>query len=165
RRPSPRRLRDPIPCRVDIRGEVYLPTASCEGTNRERVDRGEPAFANPRSAAAGAVRQLDPKATAKRNLAMWSYSAAGLKVASQHELLERLKALGLRVNPHWRRTATLDDVIAFVNEWREKRHSLDYGTGGVVVEVDAVADQERLGFVARSPRWASAFQFAGVQAP
>src|SRR5207249_419989 len=137
---------------------------SFEGTNRERVDRGEPAFANPRNAAAGAVRQLDPKATAKRNLAMWSYSAAGLKVASQHELLERLKALGLRVNPHWRRTATLDDVIAFVNEWREKRHSLDYGTDGVVVKVDAVADQERLGFVARNPRWATAFKFPAEQA-
>src|SRR5207249_8544522 len=137
---------------------------SFEGTNRERVDRGEPAFANPRNAAAGAVRQLDPKATAKRNLAMWSYSAAGLKVASQHELLEGLKALGLRVNPHWRRTATLDDVIAFVNEWREKRHSLDYGTDGVVVKVDSVADQERLGFVARNPRWATAFKFPAEQA-
>ena len=163
-RSIPLTLREPIPGRLDIRGEVYLPTASFEGTNRERVDRGEPAFANPRNAAAGAVRQLDPKATAKRNLAMWSYSAAGLKVASQHELLERLKALGLRVNPHWRRTATLDDVIAFVNEWREKRHSLDYGTDGVVVKVDAVADQERLGFVARNPRWATAFKFPAEQA-
>src|SRR5947199_6032923 len=163
-RSIPLTLREPIPGRLDIRGEVYLPTASFEGTNRERVDRGEPAFANPRNAAAGAVRQLDPKATAKRNLAMWSYSAAGLKVASQHELLERLKALGLRVNPHWRRTATFDDVIAFVNEWREKRHSLDYGTDGVVVKVDAIADQERLGFVARSPRWATAFKFPAEQA-
>src|SRR5947199_7078173 len=163
-RSIPLTLREPIPGRLDIRGEVYLPTASFEGTNRERWDGGAPAFAKPRNAAAGAVRQLDPKATAKRNLAMWSYSAAGLKVASQHELLERLKALGLRVNPHWRRTATLDDVIAFVNEWREKRHSLDYGTDGVVVKVDAVADQERLGFVARNPRWATAFKFPAEQA-
>jgi DNA ligase (NAD+) len=163
-RSIPLTLREPVAGRLDIRGEVYLPTASFETTNRERVERGEPAFANPRNAAAGAVRQLDPKATARRNLAMWSYSAAGLKVSSQHELLERLKALGLRVNPNWRRAATLDEVIAFVNDWREKRHSLDYGTDGVVVKVDSVADQERLGFVARSPRWATAFKFPAEQA-
>ena len=163
-RSIPLTLRERISGRLDIRGEVYLPTASFEATNRERVDRGEPAFANPRNAAAGAVRQLDPKATAKRNLAMWSYSAAGLEVTSQHELLERLKTLGLRVNPNWRRAASLDDVIAFVNEWREKRHTLDYGTDGVVVKVDPVADQERLGFVARNPRWATAFKFPAEQA-
>ena len=78
----PLTLREPIKGRIDVRGEVYLPTASFEATNKERVERGEPAFANPRNAAAGAVRQLDPKATAKRNLAMWAYSAAGLEVPS-----------------------------------------------------------------------------------
>jgi DNA ligase (NAD+) len=163
-RSIPLTLREPVAGRVDVRGEVYLPTASFEATNRERAERGEPLFANPRNAAAGAVRQLDPKATAKRNLAMWAYSAAGLAVASQHELLERLRALGLRVNPHWRRAAALDEVLAFIAEWKEKRHSLDFGTDGVVVKVDRVADQERLGFVARSPRWAIAFKFPAEQA-
>src|ERR1700716_260024 len=100
-RSIPLTLREPIAGRLDVRGEVYLPTASVEATNKERGARGEPAFANPRNAAAGAVRQLDPKATAKRNLAMWAYSAAGLEVGSQTELLERLGELRPRVNPNW----------------------------------------------------------------
>jgi DNA ligase (NAD+) len=160
----PLTLREPVKGRVDVRGEVYLPTASFEGTNKERAERGEPLFANPRNAAAGAVRQLDPKATAKRNLAMWSYSAAGLEVTSQKELLEGLQKLGLRVNPHWRTANTLDDVIRFIEEWKEKRHTLDYGTDGVVVKVDRITDQERLGYVARNPRWATAFKFPAEQA-
>src|SRR5438876_1267859 len=163
-RSIPLTLREPIKGRIDVRGEVYLPTASFEATNKERVERGEPAFANPRNAAAGAVRQLDPKATAKRNLAMWAYSAAGLEVASQRDLLERLRSLGIRTNPHWRTAATLDDVLRFIEEWKERRHTLDYGTDGVVVKVDRIADQERLGFVARSPRWATAFKFPAEQA-
>jgi DNA ligase (NAD+) len=160
----PLTLRQPVKGRVDVRGEVYLPTASFEATNKERAERGEPLFANPRNAAAGAVRQLDPKATAKRNLAMWCYSSAGLDVAAQSELLERLSRLGLRVNPHWRTAGALDDVIRFIEEWKEKRRTLDYGTDGVVVKVDNIADQERLGYVARNPRWATAFKFPAEQA-
>jgi DNA ligase (NAD+) len=160
----PLHLRERVPGRVDVRGEVYLPTASFETTNKERAKRGEPLFANPRNAAAGAVRQLDPAATAKRNLAMFAYSAAGLSVGSQADLLTRLRALGIRTNPHWRRAADVDAVLAFVNEWKEKRHDLEYGTDGVVVKVDRVEDQDRLGFVARSPRWATAYKFPAEQA-
>src|SRR5438309_3603132 len=163
-RSIPLTLREPLKGRLDVRGEVYLPTASFDATNKERAERGEPLFANPRNAAAGAVRQLDPKATAKRNLAMWAYSAAGIEVASQRDLLERLRSLGIRTNPHWRTAATLDDVLRFIEEWKERRHTLDYGTDGVVVKVDRIADQERLGFVARSPRWATAFKFPAEQA-
>src|SRR5256712_4045231 len=163
-RSIPLALREPIKGRIDVRGEVYLPTASFEATNKERVERGEPAFANPRNAAAGAVRQLDPKATAKRNLAMWAYSAAGLEVTSQSELLETLDRLGLRVNPDRRIAKTLDEVIQFIAECKEKRHSLKYGTDGVVVKVNKIADQERLGYVARNPRWATAFKFPAEQA-
>src|SRR2546426_2290470 len=163
-RSIPLPLREPVTGRLDVRGEVYLPSASFAATNKERAERGEPTFATPRNAAAGAVRQLDPKATAKRNLAMWSYSAAGLDVGSQKELLERLQKLGARVNPHWRTAGTLDEVIRFIEEWKEKRHSLDYGTDGVVVKVDKIADQERLGYVARNPRWATAFKFPAEQA-
>jgi DNA ligase (NAD+) len=163
-RSIPLTLREPVKGRVDVRGEVYLPTASFEATNKERAERGEPAFANPRNAAAGAVRQLDPKATAKRNLAMWAYSAAGLEVASQSELLARLDQLGLRVNPDRRPAKTLDEVIQFIAECKEKRHTLKYGTDGVVVKVDRIADQERLGYVARNPRWATAFKFPAEQA-
>jgi DNA ligase (NAD+) len=163
-RSVPLTLREPVKGRIDVRGEVYLPTASFEATNKERAERGEPLFANPRNAAAGAVRQLDPKATAKRNLAMWAYSAAGIEVESQHELLERLRALGVRVNTHQRIATSVDEVAAFIAEWTEKRHELDYGTDGVVVKIDRVADQERLGYVARSPRWAIAFKFPAEQA-
>lgn len=160
----PLTLREPVKGRVDVRGEVYLPTASFEATNKERIERGEPPFANPRNAAAGAVRQLDPKATAKRNLAMWAYSAAGLEVASQTELLDRLDQLGLRVNPDRRAVKTLDEVIRFIGESREKRNTLKYGTDGVVVKVDNVADQRRLGYIGNNPRWATAFKFPAEQA-
>src|SRR5438132_2264652 len=143
-RSIPLTLREAVKGRADVRGEVYLPKSSFEATNKERLERGEAPFANPRNAAAGAVRQLDPKATARRNLAMWAYSAAGLDVGSQSELLARLQKLGARVNPHWRTAGTLDEVIRFIEEWKEKRHTLDYGTDGVVVKVDRTADQEKL---------------------
>ncbi len=163
-RSIPLRLRDKQSGRLDIRGEVYLPKAAFDATNKERAQRGEATFANPRNAAAGAVRQLDPKQTARRNLAIWAYSAAGIEVGSQHELLERLRAAGIRVNPHFRRANELDEVLAYVGEWREKRHELEYGTDGVVIKVDRIDDQGRLGFVARSPRWAIAFKFPAEQA-
>ncbi|HUQ16800.1 MAG TPA: NAD-dependent DNA ligase LigA, partial [Candidatus Saccharimonadales bacterium] len=160
----PLTLRDRVPGRIHVRGEVYLPATAFAATNAERAARDEPPFANPRNAAAGAVRQLDPGQTAKRNLAMWAYSAAGLEVASQHELLARLRQLGLRTNPHAAEAADIDAVLAYVAEWETRRHDLDYGTDGIVVKVDAVADQERLGFLARSPRWAIAYKFPAEQA-
>ena len=160
----PLTLRERVPGRVDIRGEVYLPRAAFEATNRERLEREEPPFANPRNAAAGAVRQLDPAATAKRNLAMWCYSAAGLEVDSQHALLARLRELGLRTNPNVRQATDIDEVLAFIGEWGTKRQELDYGTDGIVVKVDRIADQERLGFVSRNPRWAVAYKFPAEQA-
>src|SRR5713226_3969805 len=163
-RSIPLSLREKVAGRVDIRGEVYLPKSSFEATNKERAERGEPLFANPRNAAAGAVRQLDPQATAKRNLAMWAYSAAGLDVGSQHELLERLRSLGLRTNPHWKAAKDVDAVLAFIESSREGRDALEYGTDGVVVKVDRTRDQDRLGFVARSPRWAIAYKFPAEQA-
>ena len=160
----PLTLRERVAGRVDVRGEVYLPKKSFADTNTERAERGEPLFANPRNAAAGAVRQLDPVATAKRNLAFFAYSAAGLDVASQAKLLDRLQAVGIRTNPHWRTAGNVDAVLAFVNEWKEKRHELDYGTDGVVVKVDRVEDQDKLGYVANNPRWATAFKFPAEQA-
>ena len=160
----PLTLRERVPGRVDVRGEVYLPSRSFEATNKERAERGEALFANPRNAAAGAVRQLDPAATAKRNLAMFSYSAAGLGVASQADLLTRLRELGIRTNPHWRKAKDVEEVLAFVGEWKDKRRELEYGTDGVVVKVDRVDDQEKLGFVAHNPRWATAFKFPAEQA-
>ncbi len=180
-RAIPLALRERVAGRIDVRGEVYLPRRSFEATNRERAERGEPAFANPRNAAAGAVRQVDPRKTAERDLSIFVYSAvaggevaagaegggdgaAGLAVGSQHQLLARLRDLGLRVNPHWRLLHGIDEVLEYVQEWNERRHTLDHGTDGVVVKVDAIADQDRLGYVARSPRWATAFKFPAEQA-
>jgi len=160
----PLTLHERVPGRIHVRGEVYLPKTAFAATNAERVARDEAPFANPRNAAAGAVRQLDPAQTAKRNLAMWAYSAAGLEVASQHALLARLRDLGVRTNPHAAEAADIEVVLAFVGEWETRRHDLDYGTDGIVVKVDTVADQERLGFVARSPRWAIAYKFPAEQA-
>ena len=180
-RAIPLALRERVAGRIDVRGEVYLPRRSFEATNRERAERGEPAFANPRNAAAGAVRQVDPRKTAERDLSIFVYSAvaggegaagaegggdgaAGLAVGSQHQLLARLRDLGLRVNPHWRLLHGIDEVLEYVQEWNERRHTLGHGTDGVVVKVDAIADQDRLGYVARSPRWATAFKFPAEQA-
>ena len=160
----PLALRQRVSGRVDVRGEVYLPLASFEATNRERAERGEPAFANPRNAAAGAVRQVDPRKTAERDLAVFMYSSAGLEVASQQALLERLRELGFRVNPKWRRVRGVDDVVAYMEERLAERDKLGYGVDGIVVKVDAVADQERLGYVARTPRWAIAYKFPAEQA-
>lgn len=160
----PLALREPVKGRVDVRGEVYLPVRSFEATNRERAERGEPLFANPRNAAAGAVRQVDPRKTAERDLSIYVYSAAGVDVPTQHDLLERLKALGFRVNPKWRRVTGAEEVIAYASERRAEREELGYGVDGVVVKVDAIADQERLGFVARTPRWAIAYKFPAEQA-
>ncbi len=95
---------------------------------------------------------------------MWSYSAAGLDVASQHELLERLRELGVRTNPHWKRAKDVDEALAFIDSWKQKRHELDYGTDGVVMKVDRIEDQERLGYVAHNPKWAVAFKFPAEQA-
>ena len=163
-RAVPLTLRHPLAGRLDVRGEVYLSRRSFEATNRERADRGEPTFANPRNAAAGAVRQVDPRKTAERDLSIYVYSAAGLDVATQHELLERLKDLGFRVNPKWRLVHGVDDVVAYAAERKEERDELGYGVDGVVVKVDAIADQDRLGYVGRTPRWAIAYKFPAEQA-
>jgi len=163
-RSVPLTLLEAVPGRVDVRGEVYLPVSAFEATNRERAERGEPLFANPRNAAAGAARQIDPRKTAERDLSIYVYSAAGLDVGTQHGLLDRLKDLGLRVNPKWRLVHGIDEVLEYAEERRAEREELGYGVDGVVVKVDRFDDQERLGFVARNPRWAIAYKFPAEQA-
>ena len=160
----PLTLREKVRGRIDVRGEVFLPLRSFEATNRERAERGEPLFANPRNAAAGAARQVDPKKTAERDLSIFVYSAAGLDVPTQHELLTRLRELGFRVNPKWRLVHGVDEVFGYLEERLAERDELGFGVDGVVVKVDAIADQDRLGFVARSPRWAVAYKFPAEQA-
>ncbi|MBV8066425.1 MAG: NAD-dependent DNA ligase LigA [Candidatus Eremiobacteraeota bacterium] len=154
----PLRLR--VPASVEARGEVYLRKTDFERLNAAREHEGLPVFANPRNAASGGVRQLDPALTAQRRLSFFAYqlvSDEGLR--TQWEALRRLAALGLPVNPNVARAEALEDVLAYCRRWEERRDDLDYEIDGVVVKVDDFALQERLGVVARDPRWAIAFKF------
>ena len=145
---------------VEVRGEVYLRKSDFERLNATREREGLPVFANPRNAASGGVRQLDPVLTAQRRLSFFAYQLVAAEgVRSQSDALRRLEALGLPVNPNIARTETLDDVLSFCRKWEERRDDLDYEIDGVVIKVDDFALQERLGVVARDPRWAIAYKF------
>jgi|HubBroStandDraft_5_1064220.scaffolds.fasta_scaffold01390_3 DNA ligase (NAD+) len=148
------------PVFVEVRGETYLRKSDFERLNAAREREGLPAFANPRNAASGGVRQLDPALTAQRRLSFYAYQLISDEpLASQWQALRRLEALGLPVNPYIERAASLDEVLAYCNAWAAKRDQLDYEIDGVVVKVDDFALQEQLGVVARDPRWAIAFKF------
>jgi DNA ligase (NAD+) len=154
-----------LPERFEVRGEVYMPIASFESLNREMETNGRQPFMNPRNAAAGSVRQLDPRITAGRNLQTFMYTLDPAGPArSQWEVLETLAAMGFRVSPHRARVESIEAVIEFHRDWRERRHRLDFEIDGVVVKVDDHAQQVELGFVARSPRWAIAYKYAAEQA-
>jgi DNA ligase (NAD+) len=166
-RAIPLSLRGPAPARMEIRGEVYLPRTSFERINKEREDAGEPLFANPRNAAAGAMRNLDPGLVARRRLSAFMYQVVvpAVPVLTRHsETLRQLQAWGLPVEPHWCACDGIDEVIAFVNQWADARRNLPFETDGVVVKVDALALRDRLGATAKFPRWATAFKFPAQQA-
>ncbi len=154
-----------FPRAFEVRGEVYMPKRSFQRLNAELAAEGKPLFANPRNAAAGAVRQLDPRITARRRLDTFIYALdppGGAK--SQEQILERLAEMGFHVNENRRRHPDIDAVIAFLDEWQEKRHGLDYEIDGIVIKVNDLGQQAELGFVSRSPRWALAFKFPPEQA-
>ena len=163
----PERLRESVT--AEIRGEVFMPKAEFERINAEREEAGLPTYANPRNSGAGSLRQIDPRVTASRRLSSWTYQLiedgpdGRPAVSSQSEALARLEALGLPVNPDRAEGLDIDGVIRFLEEWRDKRHGLPYETDGVVVKVDRVDQQERLGMVARAPRWAIAYKFPPEQ--
>ncbi len=153
--------------RIEVRGEVFLPRASFARMNREREERGEPLFANPRNAAAGTMRNLDPALVARRGLAAFMYQLVadrGLAPASHAGALTAMRAWGLPVESDWRRCEGVDAVIAFCQEWADKRQTLTFDTDGVVVKVDDLTLRERLGATAKFPRWATAFKFPAQQA-
>ena len=164
-RAIPLRLReDPPGDRLEVRGEVFMPRGAFAALNRQLEEAGKPLYANARNTAAGTVRQKDPAATAARQLAAWCYQLVGAHGLETHsESLELLRRLGFAVNPHIRVVTGIDEVIAFTEEWAEKRRELEYETDGIVVKVDSLADQDRLGFVARAPRWATAYKFPAEQ--
>jgi DNA ligase (NAD+) len=165
-RAIPLRLRDAVPGRIEVRGEVYLPRSAFEKMNKERAEAGELLFANPRNAAAGALRNLDPSLVSKRGLGAFTYQLVAeepTRPASHGETLERLKAWGLPVEPHWKRCSGIDSLAAFCREWAEKRRTLGFDTDGVVIKVDALERRRRLGTTSKFPRWAVAFKFPAEQ--
>ena len=164
-RAIPLRLRDAPRGLIEVRGEVFLPRDSFIRVNRQREETAEPLFANPRNAAAGTMRNLDPKLVAERRLGAWVYDAVGAVEQDRHSRqLERMKVWGLPVEPHTRRSVTLDEVLEYCATWREKRETLQFETDGVVVKVDDHRVRERLGATSKFPRWAVAFKFPAQQA-
>ncbi|WP_252315122.1 NAD-dependent DNA ligase LigA [Sinobaca sp. H24] len=147
---------------IEVRGEVFMPEKSFERLNEEKEKNGEEPFANPRNAAAGSLRQLDPKIAANRNLDIFLYAIAddkGRGLPSHLESLEYMKELGFKTNPESRYCRSIEEVIAYVNEWADTRTGLAYETDGIVIKVNSLAQQQKLGFTAKSPRWATAYKF------
>ncbi|MCW2928480.1 MAG: ligase, NAD-dependent [Thermoleophilia bacterium] len=172
-RSIPMRLRHaagsaPLPALVEVRGEVYLSRSGFEQLNEARIAEGLPVFMNPRNAAAGSIRQLDPALAASRPLGFFAYSLAGGAAEAQLEshsaAMEWLGEVGFRTSPDHRVHSTIEEVAARCAEWEQRRPTLDFDIDGVVVKVDSVDLQEELGIVGRDPRWAIAFKFAPTTA-
>jgi DNA ligase (NAD+) len=162
----PLRIEDAPPL-LEVRGEVYIPLAAFARLNEERAEAGEPTYANPRNTAAGSIRQLDPQLAASRPLSIWCYSVGaveGLEFDTHHEWLEWLRDHGFRVNREVGVHDTVDEVVAACRAWEDRRDRLDFEIDGVVVKVDDLDLQRRLGVVGREPRGAIAWKFAPTTA-
>lgn len=152
--------------KIEVRGEIYMPKKSFNKLNQERKEKGESLFANPRNAAAGSVRQLDSKIAAKRNLSTFIYhlpSSDDFNIKYHHESLSFMKELGFVVNPNIKIADNVNEVINYVKEWIEKRESLPYEIDGIVIKVDKIEDQKKLGYTSRTPKWAIAYKFPAVE--
>jgi DNA ligase (NAD+) len=162
-RAVPQRLRLSGPPKVlEVRGEMYLPVKAFEKLNEQLLAEGKRAFANPRNAGAGSLRQKDPAVTASRPLRLWCHGlgrAEGMRFAAHSESLAWLREAGLPVDPNIAVVGTLEEVFAFVEHWGKHRHSVDYEIDGVVVKVDQIPLQEELGATSHAPRWAIAYKF------
>jgi DNA ligase (NAD+) len=149
---------------IEVRGEVYLPKSAFEKTNAEREAAGEPIFQNPRNAAAGTLRNLDPGLVSKRGLRAFTYQLVAAAVPATHaDTLTALRQWGLPVEGHWRICQGVDAVVAFCGEWAEKRRLLDFETDGVVIKLNDVERRKALGTTSKFPRWAVAFKFPAEQ--
>lgn len=151
---------------IEVRGEIYMNRNDFEELNRERAKLGEKIFANPRNATAGTLKLQDPKQVAERPLNLFCYylRSQTKELETQYENLKILKSLGFKVNPYHQLCYSIDEVIDFCKEWEEKRESLPYDIDGVVIKVNSLRQQEILGAVAKSPRWATAFKFEAKKA-
>jgi DNA ligase (NAD+) len=151
---------------IEARGEVYLPYQSFERINRERAEAELPVFANPRNAASGTMRMLDPQVVADRRLDIFCYQLlfdGAPAFATHHESLEWMVKHGFKVNPHRKHCRDIEEVVAFCEEWGERRDELDYEIDGVVVKVNQVSVQDELGSTSKSPRWAIAYKYPARQ--
>jgi len=159
----PERIGPDAPDVLEVRGEVYMALSAFAALNERQVEAEERPFVNPRNAAAGALRQKDPRITASRELSLWTYQLGeiegGPAFATHHETLAYLGELGFPVNPEIRTVAGPDDVLDYCVSWERRRHDLDYEIDGVVVKVDDLARRELLGFTSKAPRWAIAYKF------
>jgi DNA ligase (NAD+) len=156
-----------IPDILEIRGEVYMPTKSFVQLNKSRIDAGEQAFANPRNAAAGSLKLLDPKITTSRNLSFFAYAAGEISQAlagNHYQALQWFKKLGLPVNPDIKEAKDINEVIDICNGWGEKRHKLEYQIDGMVIKVNRFDQRDILGATGRAPRWCISYKFAAEQA-
>ncbi|MFA5056032.1 MAG: NAD-dependent DNA ligase LigA [Dehalococcoidia bacterium] len=158
------------PRKFEVRGEVYLSKKGFEKLNRERAAEELPLFANPRNAAAGSLRQLDPRVTARRPLDIYIYAIGyiddpSVKAPATHwEMMEYLKSLGFRISPYSAKTANIDEATRYYHRWCDWREKLDFEADGVVIKVNSLALQETLGAVGHDPRWAVAYKFPAIQA-
>ena len=161
----PLRLSEPVT--IEARGEVFMPKRSFLALNEAREKDGLELFANPRNAAAGSLRQLDPKIAARRNLDIFLYAVGewqAASTASHSERLHYLRELGFKTNPETQRFDTIEEVIDYTETWTLKRNDLNYDIDGIVIKVDSIEQQEALGFTAKSPRWAIAYKFPAEEA-
>ncbi|HXG23949.1 MAG TPA: NAD-dependent DNA ligase LigA, partial [Chthonomonadales bacterium] len=157
----------PVPTLLEARGEIFLTHHEFARINAVNEETGVPTFANPRNAAAGSVRQKDPRITASRNLDAFFYAVGaceGCNFESQSDLLNAYRAWGLKTNPNVRLCADIDEALQFIEEWATRKETLHYDIDGVVVKVNSFALQQDLGFVSRSPRWAIAYKYPAKQA-
>jgi len=155
-----------IPPRTEVYGEVYMKKSDFKKLNEERIKKGESLFANPRNAAAGSVRQLDPRITAQRHLDTFIYRATfpeGNKFNTHMEVLNYLKKIGFKVNPHIKLCQDIEEAINYCQKWIEKKEELDYEIDGMVIKVNSLKMREELGSTTRSPRWAIAYKFPAQQ--
>jgi len=158
---------DPLPQRLEVRGEVYMTKRDFQRLNARREEEGEPTFANPRNASAGALRQLDPRITAGRPLAMFCYGVGGVEgitFQTHWDVLQSLARWGFSINPHSERCQGIEAALAYYERLSQQREELPYEIDGVVIKVNALALQEALGTRSRSPRWALAYKFEAKQA-
>jgi DNA ligase (NAD+) len=155
-----------FPVFIEIRGEVYLERKDLDILNKEREQEGEMLFANPRNAAAGSLKLLDTAIVAKRRLNFFAHSlgeSRGTGILTHWDFLGRLKEWGVCVNPHSKLCKSLKEVVAYCKNWQEKREDLSYDIDGVVIKVNSIAQQVRLGYTLKSPRWAVAYKFPAQQ--